>query len=173
MNSTTAPTHRAHNAYSAHRALTAALDTWVALGESADDRTLASLGLPDRETLVRALFQRWTTTFESALEVQVELGDNTGIDAVRAAYARAASHRPADWACLRREQHHPLVAELVRRQHLRVARCAGLLRGRDVEEAVAEIAEVIAAGGPDNVVPLRRPRFRSAFRTGTRAGVPA
>ncbi|MCW2798430.1 hypothetical protein [Nocardioides sp.] len=175
MNSNTArTTAQAPTGWTSHRALTAALDTWVATEEPATDRTLASLGLPDEETLIRALFQRWTTTFEACLDVQVELGENTGLEAVSAAYARAATHRPADWARLRREAEHPLVAELTRRQHLRVARAAGLLRGRDVEEAVTEIAETIAANGPGNVVPLRWTRLRSAFRTSSsRTGVPA
>ena len=157
--------------WTSHRALTAALDTWVALDEPATDRMLASLGLPDEETLIRALFQRWTTTFEACLDVQVELGEKTGLDAVSAAYTRAASHRPADWARLRREQEHPVLVELTRRQNLRVARAVGLLRGRDVEEAVAEVAATIAASGPGNVVPMRWSRLRSAFRGGSR--VPA
>jgi hypothetical protein len=161
------------NAWTAHRALTAALDTWLGAGAPRTDRELAAQGLPDEETLVRALFQRWTTTLESCLEIQLELGDETGLDAVSAAYARAASHRPADWGRLREMQDHPVVADLSRRQHVRLARTAGLIRGRDIDEVVTEVARTLEHSGPVNVVPIRFRRLRSAFRGTARAGLPA
>lgn len=172
MNSS-APRSTQTSGWTSHRAMTAALDTWVALDEVPNDRDLAALGLPNEDTLIRALFQRWTTTFEACLDVQVELGDCTGLGAVSAAYAKAATHRPADWARLHVLADNELVAQLTRRQNHRVARAAGLLRGRDVDEVLAEVAETVAAGGPGNVVPMRWSRVRSAFRSAARAGVPA
>ena len=171
--STRSGSARPVNAWTAHRALTAALDRWVAPDGPRDERELAAAGMPDQETLARALFQRWTTTLESCLEVQLELGDATGLDAVSAAYSRAATHRPADWARLRELKDHPVVAELTGKQHVRLARAAGLLRGRDVHEVVSEVAETLAGTGPDNVVPIRFRRLRSAFRGQARAGLPA
>ena len=91
----------------------------------------ALLGLPERETLVRALFQRFTTTLEGVLDHELELGEDVApYAAVRAAYRRAAAHRPADWRALQREAGDPVVAELTRRQHARIASRAGITAPR-------------------------------------------
>src|SRR4249919_3321635 len=79
--------------WSDHRTRTGALNGWIAREEAVavgaaapTDPTL--LGLPDRETLVRALFQRFTTTLEGVLDHQLELGEHDAAPyaAVRAAY---------------------------------------------------------------------------------------
>ena len=130
--------------WSDHRTRTVALNGWLAREEAVAAGAAAPvdpmlLGLPDRESLVRALFQRFTTTLEGVLDVELDLGGHeepTSYAAVRTAYRRAAAHRPGDWRALQRECDDPVVAELTRRQHARIARRAGV--------AVSEVAAVAA-----------------------------
>jgi hypothetical protein len=134
--------------WSDHRTRTAALNGWLAREEvvaigAAAPTDPAVLGLPDRETLVRALFQRFTTTLEGALDSQLELGehDTAPYAAVRAAYRRAAAHRPADWRALQREAGDPVVVELTRRQHSRIASRVGITAA-EVTAVATEVAQV-------------------------------
>lgn len=139
----------APTAWTDHRTRTVALNGWLAREEavaagaaSVTDPQL--LGLPAREELVRALFQRFATTLEGVLDVQLELGESDQHAAVRAAYRRAAAHRPADWRALVREAGDPVVAELTRRQHARIARRAGLTPAV-VAAVAADVARVDTA----------------------------
>src|SRR4051794_9860781 len=92
-----------------HRTRTVALNGWLAREEAVAAGAVAPadpaiLGLPDRDTLLRALFQRSTTTLEGVLDHELELGaDAAPYAAVRVAYRKAAAHRPADWRALQRE----------------------------------------------------------------------
>src|SRR4051794_20777060 len=118
-----------------HRTRTVALNAWLAREEAvasgaAAPADPAMLGLPDRETLLRALFQRFTTTLEGVLHNELELGaDVPASAAVRAAFRKAAAHRPADWRALQREAADPTLVELTRRQHARIGARAGLAAG--------------------------------------------
>ena len=72
-----------------HRTRTVALNAWLAREEAvavgaAVVTDPALLGLPDRETLLRALFQRFATTLEGVLDVELELsGPTSTLHAVR------------------------------------------------------------------------------------------
>jgi hypothetical protein len=133
--------------WSDHGTRTVALNGWLAREEAVAAGTVAPadpvhLGLPDRETLVRALFQRFTTTLEDVLDNQLELGEDAAPHAaVRAAYRRAAAHRPADWRALQREAGDPVVAQLTRRQHARIASRAGITAA-EVTAVATEVARV-------------------------------
>jgi hypothetical protein len=134
-------------AWSEHRTRTVALGGWLAREEAVAAGAAAAVdpqvfGLPDRETLVRALFQRFATTLEGLLddELDGEPGPGPGpYVAVRAAYRRAAAHRPADWRALQREAADPVVTGLRQRQHARIADRAGIT----VAEVAAVVAEVV------------------------------
>ena len=137
--------------WSDHRTRTAALDGWLAREEAVAVGTAtavdpALLGLPDREALLRTLFQRFTTTLEGVLDVRLEIGDHTDAPhaAVRAAYRRAAAHRPADWRALQREAGDPVLVELNRRQHARIAGRAGITPA-EVTAVATEVARVDTA----------------------------
>jgi hypothetical protein len=133
--------------WSDHGTRTVALDAWLAREEAVAAGAVgpadpALLGLPDHESLVRALFQRFTTALEGVLDVELELGDDAPdapYAAVRAAYRRTAAHRPTDWRALQREAGDPVVDELTRCQHDRIARRAGV-----TQPDVAAIATKVA-----------------------------
>jgi hypothetical protein len=140
-----------------HRTRTVALNGWLAREDAVAAGTVAALdpqllGLPDRETLLRSLFQRWTTTLEGVLDNSLEEGPEDPAPAVRSAFHRAAAHRPGDWRALVREGSDPVIAELTRRQYARIARRAGISVG-----AVAKVATATAAVGH---VPGQLPRAR-------------
>ena len=144
-------------ARSDRRPRTAALNGWLAREDAVAAGAAVALkpvllGLPDRETLLRALFQRFTTTLEAALADEPELV-TAPYAALVAAYRRAAAHRPADWRTLQREAGDPVVAELTRRQEARTARRAGV--------APALVADARAAVVDADVAALSaRPRRR-------------
>jgi hypothetical protein len=154
----------APTAWTDHRTRTVALDGWLAREAAVAAGAAAAvdpvrLGLPDRETLLRTLFQRFTTTLEGVLDNALELGEDRAPQAaVRTAYLRAAAHRPADWRALQREAADPLVAELTRRQHARMASRAGI--------GALEVARVAAevAGGESAVALAPRSRRRRTPR---------
>jgi hypothetical protein len=158
--------------WSDHRTRTAALDGWLAREEAvaagaAVAADPAQLGLPERETLVRALFQRFTTTLEGVLDHELELGEGVApYAAVRAAYLRATTHRPADWRALQREAGDPVVAELTRRQHARIASRAGI----SPAEVGAVAAELALATSTATLVLAPRRRRRVARVLARRAG---
>ncbi len=133
--------------WSDHRTRTVALNGWIAREEAVASGAAAPtdpalMGLPDRDTLVRALFQRFATTLEGVLDHQLELDqDAVPYAAVRAAYRTAAAHRPADWRALQREAGDPVVAELTRRQQVRIASRAGIAPA-EVAAVAAEVARV-------------------------------
>jgi hypothetical protein len=134
--------------WSDHRTRTVALNGWIAREEAVATGAAAPtdpvlLGLPERETLVRALFQRFTTTLEGVLDNQLELGEHDAAPyaVVRAAYRRAAAHRPADWRTLQREAGDPVVVELTRRQHARIASRGGITAS-EVTAVATEVAQV-------------------------------
>ncbi len=142
--------------WSDHRTRTVALNGWLAREDAVAAGTAAAtdpvlLGLPDRETLLRALFQRFSTTLEGVLDVELELGEDTPYDAIRTAYRKAAAYRPGDWRALQREIDDPVVDELTQRQQARMARRAGV--------SPSEVAAVLAAVVDSNVVGLA-PRAR-------------
>jgi len=149
-----------------HRTRTAALDGWLAREEAvaagaAAPADPAVLGLPERETLVRALFQRFTTTLEGVLDNELELGDGVApYAAVRSAYHRAAAHRPVDWRALQREAGDPVVVALTRRQHARIASRAGI----SAPEVAAVAAEVALAGTTTTIGLSPRTRRRRVAR---------
>jgi hypothetical protein len=152
--------------WSDHSTRTAALNGWLAREEAvAAGATTpadpAMLGLPERETLVRALFQRFTSTLEGVLDNELELGEDVApYAAVRAAYHRAAAHRPTDWRALLREAGDPVVAELTRRQHARIATRAGIT----APEVSAVAAEVALAGSTTTIGLSPRARRRRVAR---------
>ncbi len=152
--------------WSDHRTRTAALDGWLAREEAVAAGAAApvdpvALGLPTRETLLRALFQRFTTTLEGVLDNELELGvDVAPYAAVRAAYHRAAAHRPTDWRALQREAGDPVVAELTRRQHARIAGRAGIT----APEVGAVAAELALAGRTTTIGLSPRARRRRVGR---------
>ncbi len=152
--------------WSDHRTRTAALDGWLAREEAvaagaAAPTDPALLGLPERETLVRALFQRFATTLEGVLDTELELAEDVApYAAVRAAYHRAAAHRPGDWRALQREAGDPVVAELTRRQHARIAHRSGIT----VPEVGAVAAEVALSGRTTTIGLSPRARRRRAAR---------
>ncbi len=149
-----------------HRTRTAALDGWLAREEAvaagaAAPADPAQLGLPGRDELVRALFQRFATTLEGVLDIELELGEGAApYAAVRAAYHRAAAHRPADWRALRREAGDPVIVELSRRQHARIAMRAGI----SASEVSAVAAEVALVGSTTTIGPSPRARRRRVAR---------
>jgi len=130
-----------------HRTRTAALNAWLAREEAVAAGAAAAteprlLGLPEREELLRALFQRFTSTLEGMLHHELELAVAVAPSvAVRAAYRRAAAHRPADWRALQREAADPMLVELTRRQHDRIAARAGL-GAAEVSRVATEVAGV-------------------------------
>jgi hypothetical protein len=134
--------------WSEHRTRTVALDGWIAREEAVAAGAAAAVdpqlfGLPDRETLVRALFQRFTTSLEGVLDH--ELDDEVApYAAVRTAYRGAAAHRPADWRFLQREAGDPVVVQLTQRQHERVAGRAGIT-APEVAAVAADVARVDTA----------------------------
>jgi hypothetical protein len=152
--------------WSNHRTRTAALNGWLAREEAvavgaAAPADPATLGLPEHETLVRALFQRFTTTLEGVLDNELELGEDVApYAAVRAAYHRAAAHRPTDWRALQREAGDPVVAELTRRQHARIASRAGI----SATEVGAVAAEVALVGSTPTIGLSPRARRRRVAR---------
>ena len=131
--------------WSEHRTRTVALDGWIAREEAVAAGAAAPadpqlFGLPDRDTLVRALFQRFTTTLEGLLDH--ELDDEVApYAAVRTAFRGAAAHRPADWRALQREAETPVVAVLTQRQHERIAGRLGVTAA-EVAAVAAEVARV-------------------------------
>jgi hypothetical protein len=131
--------------WSEHRTRTVALDGWIAREEAvaagaASPADPQLFGLPDRDTLVRALFQRFTSTLEGVLHH--ELDDEVApYAAVRTAYRGAAAHRPADWRALQREAGDPVVAVLTERLHERIAGRAGIT-APEVAALAAEVARV-------------------------------
>jgi hypothetical protein len=159
--------------WSDHRTRTAALDGWLAREEAvaagaAAPSDPAQLGLPERETLVRALFQRFTTTLEGVLDNELELGEDVApYAAVRAAYHRAAAHRPVDWRALQRMAGDPVVADLTRRQHARIASRSGIT----APEVGAVAAELALLGRTTTIgLPTRARRRRAARVLARRAG---
>jgi hypothetical protein len=152
--------------WSDHRTRTAALNGWLAREEAVAAGVTAPadpalLGLPERETLVRALFQRFTTTLEGVLDHELELGDDVApYAAVRAAYHRAAAHRPTDWRALQREAGDPVVVELTGRQHARIASRAGI----SAPEVSAVAAEAALLGSTTTIGLSPRARRRRAAR---------
>ena len=159
--------------WSDDRTRAAALNGWLAREEAVAAGVTAPadplvLGLPARETLVRSLFQRFTTTLEGVLDHELELGDEVApYAAVRAAYHRAAAHRPFDWRALQREAGDPVVADLTRRQQARIAGRAGI-SALEVSAIAAEVALV----GRTTVIGLspRARRRRVARVLARRAG---
>ena len=133
--------------WSEHRTRTVALDGWIAREEAVAAGAAAPVdpqvfGLPDRKTLMRALFQRFTTTLEGVLHHELELDPDVGpYVAVRAAYRGAAAHRPADWRALQREAANPVVAELSQRLHARLADKTGI-SAPEVAAIASEVARV-------------------------------
>jgi hypothetical protein len=101
---------------------------------------------PERDDLVRALHQRWVTTLEGCLDVQMEIGEGSPMDALRAAYQAAVNHAPALRRVLDREADNPVLAELTRRELSRLAQAAGTLRpGHTVQEGIDEVRAAVAA----------------------------
>ncbi len=149
-----------------HRTRTAALNAWLAREEAVAAGAAApadpvALGLPEREALLRALFQRFATTLEGVLDNELELGeDEAPCAAVRAAYHRASAYRPFDWRALRREAGDPVVAQLTRRQHARIASRAGIT----APEVGAVAAEVALAGSTVAIGLSPRARRRRVAR---------
>ena len=145
-----------------HGTRTVALNGWLAREEAvavgaAAPADPALLGLPGRESLVRALFQRFATTLEGALDHELETGgDRAPYAAVRAAFGRTVAHRPADWRALRREAGDPLVAVLTRRQHARIAGRAGL-SASEVGRVADEVARTVTLA-PSALAPRARRR---------------
>jgi hypothetical protein len=152
-------------AWSDHRTRTVALNGWLAREEAVAAGAVAAvdpalLGLPDRETLLRALFQRFATTLEGVLDNVLELGeDRTAQAAVRTAYRRAVAHRPGDWRALQREAADPVVAELTRRQRARIASRAGIAAAE-----VGAVAVEVARVDPSSTGLAPRARWRRAPR---------
>ena len=159
--------------WSDHRTRTAALNGWLAREEAvaaaaAAPADPAQLGLPEREVLLRALFQRFATTLEGVLDNELELGEDVApYAAVRAAYHRAAAHRPFDWRALQREAADPVVAGLTRRQHARIASRAGI--SAPEVSAVATEAALVASTTIIGLSPRSR-RRRVARVLARRAG---
>ena len=148
-----------------HRTRTVALNAWLAREEAVAAGAAAPsdprlLGLPEREELLRALFQRFTTSLEGVLDNELEVqADATPSAAVRAAYRKAAAHRPADWRALQREAADPVVVEMTRRQHARIAARAGL-SATDVTAVALEVIGVdpLAPRGVTALSPRARRR---------------
>jgi hypothetical protein len=134
--------------WSDHRTRTVALNGWIAREEAVAAGAVAAidpvlLGLPDRETLLRTLFQRFTTTLEGVLDNELDLNESdiAPYAAVRAAFRKASAYRPADWRALQREAGDPVVAELIRRQYVRIASRAGIT-ANEVAAVATEVARV-------------------------------
>jgi hypothetical protein len=109
----------------------------------------------------RACFQRFATTLEGVLDNELELGEDLApYAAVRAAYHRAAAHRPFDFRALQREAADPVVAALTRRQHARIASRAGIT----APEVSAVAAEVALVGGTTIIGLSPRSRRRRVAR---------
>jgi len=169
---------RAPAGWSDHRTRTAALDGWLAREEAvaagvADPADPVTLGLPDRETLLRVLFQRFATLLEGVLDNELDLGEPDDVApyaAVRAAYRKAARHRPADWRALQREAGDPLVVELTGRQHARIAGRAGITAS-EVTAVANEVAraDTRSSWGPVGLSPRAR-RRRASRVLARRAG---
>jgi hypothetical protein len=148
---------------------TAALNGWLAREDAvAAGAALAvdpvRLGLPDRETLLRALFHRFATTLEGALDAEPQLV-TAPYAALVAAYRKAAAHRPADWRTLQREAGDPVVAELTRRQQARLAHRAGVSQAT-VATAAGHVAQGHATLGHVSRARRRRTEPRVLARRG-------
>ena len=162
---------RAPLGWSDHRTRTAALDGWLAREEAVAAGAAApadptTLGLPERETLLRALFQRFATTLEGVLDNELELAEGVApYAAVRAAYHRAAAHRPVDWRALQREAGDPVVAELTRRQHSRIGSRAGIGAAE-----VGAVATEVARAASTTTIGLSPRRRRITRVLARRAG---
>lgn len=101
---------------------------------------------PEQDDLLRALHQRWVTTLEGCLDVQMEIGEGSPMDSLRAAYQAAVNHAPALRRVLDRESDNPVLAELNRREQIRLAHAAGACRpGRTVQEGIDEVRAAVTA----------------------------
>jgi len=127
----------------------AALNAWLAREDAVAAGAAAPmdpvlLGLPDRETLLRALVQRFGGTLDAVLDDELDLA-TAPYAALLAAYRKAAAHRPIDWRALQREAGDPTVAELTSRQEARIARRARVTPTL-VADARATVVDTAAVG---------------------------
>ena len=120
------------------------------------------LGLPDRETLLRAVFQRFSRTLDAVLDEELDLA-TAPYAALLAAYRKAAAHRHADWRALQREAGDPVVAELTRCQDACIARRASVTPTlvADARATVVDTAAVGVAPRPVSYTHLTLPTIYS------------
>lgn len=101
---------------------------------------------PQESDLVRALHQRWVTIVEGCLDIELETGEGSPMDALRAAYGTATRHAPALRRTLDRLAENPVLHELTEREYIRLARATGALRpGHTVNEGIEAVHAEVAA----------------------------
>ncbi|NYI44219.1 hypothetical protein BJ993_001299 [Nocardioides aromaticivorans] len=119
---------------------------------------------PDRDDLVRALVQHWTTLIGGCVDFALEVGEeNDSVETLREAHRAAMRREPALYPLILHTTRGPLGAALVEREYLRLACAVGIATpGTSGAAASHEVAQILD-GVPTPVAAPRPSRLRSAF----------
>lgn len=102
---------------------------------------------PDRDELVRALFQQWTTLIGGCVDFALEVGqDHEGEETLRSAHRAALRRAPALYRLIVQESLTPLGARLSYQENLRLAYAVGLAHaGETGAQAEAAVSRILAS----------------------------
>ncbi|HWJ68351.1 MAG TPA: hypothetical protein VNT31_16875 [Nocardioides sp.] len=102
---------------------------------------------PDRDDLVRALVQHWTTLIGGCLDFALEVGEeNDSAESLREAHRAAMRREPALYALVLHASRGPLGHMLVEREYLRLAFAVGLATpGTSTAAAARQVAAILDA----------------------------
>jgi hypothetical protein len=119
---------------------------------------------PQRDDLVRALVQHWTTLIGGCVDFALEVGEeNDSAETLREAHRAAMRREPLLYALILHASRGPLGSALVEREYLRLACAVGLATPGASAAASAHAVAAILEGVPVPVGAARPSRLRSAF----------
>ncbi|HWJ08646.1 MAG TPA: hypothetical protein VNS46_04675 [Nocardioides sp.] len=119
---------------------------------------------PERDDLVRALVQHWTTLIGGCVDFALEVGEeNDSAETLREAHRAAMRREPALYPLILHASRGPLGAALVAREYLRLACAVGLATPGTSAAASSHAVAAILEGVPVPLGQVRPSRLRSAF----------
>ncbi|KRC52847.1 MULTISPECIES: hypothetical protein [unclassified Nocardioides] len=119
---------------------------------------------PDRDDLVRALVQHWTTLIGGCVDFALEVGEeNDSAETLREAHRAAMRREPSLYPLILHASRGPLGAALVEREYLRLACAVGLATPGTSGAAASHAVAVILDGVPLPGALPRMSRVRSAL----------
>ena len=105
------------------------------------------LVFPDREDLVRALFQQWATLIGASVDLALEVGEvNNARETLCSAHRAALRRAPELYRLVTEEAATPLGARLLEHENLRLAYAVGLATpGTSTHDAAGQVADLLAS----------------------------